>query len=195
LPRFDAAQAVTEAQSTGAIGLMASQCVHFGSPGLRIDLGGIAKGFAVDRALEAMRQFDISGGVVNAGGDLAVLGEEPESIHIRDPRNPSRLIGSIEIKNEAMATTGRRFDPLASVATTSSAVVDPTTGQPADGIDGVSVRAPSCMIADALTKVVMIKGVDSGELLEYHRAGALLISAERDIQITPNLNHVVRLAA
>src|SRR5262249_3120936 len=139
--------------------------------------------------------FDISGGVVNAGGDLAVFGDEPERIHIRDPRSPGRLIGSVEIKNEAMATTGRRFDPLASIATVSSAVVNPATGQPADSIDGVSVRAPSCMIADALTKVVMIEGVASGELLEYYRAGALLITAERDIQITPNLNHVVRLAA
>lgn len=195
LPRPDAAQIAAEAQSTGAIELTPNQGVRFGSPGLRIDLGGIAKGFAVDRALEAMRQFHISGGMVNAGGDLAVFGDEPERIHIRDPRSPGRLIGSVEIKNEAMATTGRRFDPFASIATASSAVVDPTTGEPADRIDGVSVRAPCCMIADALTKVVMIKGVASGELLEYYRAGALMITADRDIQITPNLNHVVRLAA
>jgi len=51
------------------------------------------------------------------------------------------------------------------------------------------------MIADALTKVVMIRGVASGGLLEYYRAGALLITPERDFRITPNLNHVVRLAA
>jgi thiamine biosynthesis lipoprotein len=149
----------------------------------------------VDRALEAMRRFDISGGMVNAGGDLAVFGDEAETVHIRDPRDPSCSIGCIEIRNEALATTGRRFDPVTANTTANSAVVDPATGKPADGIDGVTVRAPSCMIADALTKVVILRGTDAGPLLEYYGAGALLISAERSLRITPNLHHVVRLAA
>src|SRR5262249_10212642 len=140
LPRLDAAQAAVEARSTDAIELTASQSVRFVLPGLRIDLGGIAKGFSVDRALAAMRQFDISGGLINAGGDLAVFGEKPETVHIRDPRDPSCLIGRIEIKNAAVATTARRFDPFDSVTTTGSAVVDPATGKPVDGIDGVTVR-------------------------------------------------------
>src|SRR6516164_475644 len=104
LPRLDAAQVATEPQSPDAIELTASQRVRFASPGLRIDLGGIAKGFAVDRALEAMRQFSISGAMINAGGDLAVFGDEPETVHIRDPRDPGRLVGSVEIRNEAIAT-------------------------------------------------------------------------------------------
>jgi FAD:protein FMN transferase len=195
LPRRDAAHHAPEAQSTDAIELRASHGVRFGAPGLRIDLGGIAKGFAVDRALEAMRKFDIAGGMVNAGGDLAVFGDAGEAVYIRDPGSPGRLIGSIEIKDEALATTGRRFDPMDSAATAASAVIDPTTGKQADEIDGVTVRASSCMIADALTKVVMIKGTDVAGLLEHYGAGALMISGERDIQISPNLHQVVRLAA
>ena len=195
LPRPDAVQIASKVPSTDAIELVAERGVRFVSAGLRIDLGGIAKGFAVDRALEAMRRFDISGGVVNAGGDLAVFGEEPETVHIRNPSDPRCLIGSVGIKNEALATTGRRFDPVASVTTATSAVVDPATGEPAERIDGVTVRAPSCMIADALTKVVMLRGVDAGPLLEYYGAGALFVTAERSLRITPNLHHVVRLAA
>jgi thiamine biosynthesis lipoprotein len=191
----DAAHVAVEAPPTDAVELTAIDSVRFTEPGLRIDLGGIAKGFAVDRALEAMLQFDVLSSLINAGGDLAVFGEEGETVHIRDPRDPSRLIGSVDIANEALATTGRRFDPATSDATMTSTIIDPATGKPASGIDGVTVRAPSCMIADALTKVVMIRGIDCGALLEYYRAGALMISAERDVQITPNLKHVVRLAA
>jgi FAD:protein FMN transferase len=169
--------------------------VRFRVPGARIDLGGIAKGFAVDRAVEAMRRFDISGGLVNAGGDLAVFGAEAQSVHIRDPRDPRRLICSVALADEALASTARRFDPFRSAATESSAVIDPASGKPAQIIDGVSVRASSCMIADALTKVVMIEGHQADCVLEHYNAGALLISGERELHITPNLNDAVRLAA
>ena len=191
----DVPAAAGEASSYDAIELLPRHAIRYRRVGMRIDLGGIAKGFAVDRALEAMRRFDIAGGIVNAGGDLAVFGGESAAVHIRDPRSPGRVIGSVEVKDEALATTGRRFDPVDSAATAASAVIDPATGLQADGIDGVTVRAPSCMIADALTKVVMIKGTDAGGLLEHYGAGALMISGERDIQISPNLHHVVRLAA
>jgi FAD:protein FMN transferase len=178
-----------------AIELLSDQAVRFRSAGTRIDLGGIAKGFAVDRACEAMRSLDISGGMVNAGGDLAVFGRDPQTVHIRDPRHPGRLICSVALENEALASTARRFDPFQSPVTANSAVIDPARHKVADAIDGVSVRASSCMIADALTKVVMIEGSEAAGLLEYYNAGALMISGERELQITPNLHHVVRLAA
>jgi FAD:protein FMN transferase len=193
LPRT--AGVATAAGGACAIELLPGHEIRYRHSGMCVDLGGIAKGFAVDRALAAMRKFDIAGGMVNAGGDLAMFGGEGEAVHIRDPRSPGRVIGSVEVKDEALATTGRRFDPMDSAATAAPAVIDPATGKQAGGIDGVTVRAPSCMIADALTKVVMIKGADAGGLLEHYGAGALLISSERDIQISPNLHHVVRLAA
>jgi thiamine biosynthesis lipoprotein len=178
-----------------AVELMPDQAVRFRVPGVRIDLGGIAKGFAVDCACEAMRRFDIIGGMVNAGGDLAAFGREAHTVHVRDPHDPRRLICSIDICDEALASTALRLDRLQSPPAAPSAVMDPETGRPVHAILGATVRAPSCMIADALTKIVMIRGVDSGGLLEYYRAGALLITAQRDVQITPNLNHVVRFAA
>ena len=182
------------ARSFDAIELLEGKTVRFRDGAARIDLGGIAKGFAVDRALQALRGFGVTGGLVNAGGDLAAFGPAPQTVHIRHPRDPRRLICSIEVSDEALASTARRFDLFQSSETTPSAIIDPDTGKPALTIDGTTVRARSCMVADALTKIVMIAGTDAAELLEHYDASALLISADDDVQITPDW-HAVYLAA
>jgi thiamine biosynthesis lipoprotein len=184
-----------EGRSFDAIELLEGQKVRFRQPNVRIDLGGIAKGFAVDRALEVLRGFGAAGGIVNAGGDLAVFGEAPQAVHIRHPRDPRRLICSVEVTDEALASTARTFDPFQSADTASSAIIDPVRRGPAHAIDGATVRASSCMTADALTKIVMIAGTDATELLEHYNANALLISTDGDVQITPDWHHAVHLAA
>ena len=181
--------------SFDAIELVSRQAVRFRHPNVRIDLGGIAKGFAVDRALETLRHFNISAGIVNAGGDLAVFGPDSQMIHIRDPRNPGRPICSVEIADHALASTARRFDLFQRAETRASAVIDPASRMPVRSIDGATVRAPCCMIADALTKIVMVAGTEAIGLLEQYNANALLISADGDIHITPDWHHAVHLAA
>ena len=183
------------AGSRDAIELLDEHAVRFHRPDVAIDLGGIAKGFAVDRALEVLRRFDIPCGIVNAGGDLATFGTNPHRIDIRSPRNPGRIICSVEVANQALASSARRFDPFHAEDTTSSAVIDPGSLRPAHAVDGVSVRAPSCMIADALTKLVMICGTDAGELLEHYDAAALVIAPDGNLQITSTWHHAVHLAA
>jgi FAD:protein FMN transferase len=196
LPRLNHdAPIVTQAQWFDAIELLPGQRVRFRHAGVRIDLGGIAKGFAVDRALEVLRDFDIPSGLVNAGGDLAALGSEPQTIHIRDPRDPRRVICSVEVAGEALASSAPRFDPFQSADTTGSAIIDPATGEPAHAIAGTIVCAPSCMVADALTKIVMISGTGSLALLEHYRASALLVSTDGDVRITPDWHHAASRAA
>jgi thiamine biosynthesis lipoprotein len=182
-------------QSPDAIELLPGETVRFRHPDVRIDLGGIAKGFAVDRAVEALRRFDIQCGIVNAGGDLAAFGHDPQMIHIRDPRDPARMMCRVEITDEALACTARRFDLFQSAETASSAIVDPVTRKPTHAIDAAAVRAPTCMVADALTKIVMIFGTDAAEVLEHYDASALLISTDGDVHITPDWHHAVHLAA
>ncbi len=184
-----------EARSFDAIELLEGRTVRFRQANIRIDLGGIAKGFAVDRALEALRGSGAAGGLVNAGGDLAAFGAAPQSIHIRHPRDPRRSICSVEVADEALASTARRFDPFQSEETAGSAIVDPGNRKLANAFDGATVRAPSCMIADALTKIVMIAGTEATELLEHYNASALLISTNGDVQISPGWQHAVYLAA
>ena len=125
-----------------------------------IDLSGIAKGFAVDRAVETLKSAGIARGVVNSGGDLAVFGDHEVSVGVRDPADPRRLGAVVCLVNAAFASSAR---PL-----------DPTTRRPATASTGVSVRAPSCMIADALTKVVGVAGERAVPLLREVGAAALL---------------------
>jgi thiamine biosynthesis lipoprotein len=195
LPRFDGEAAVVGPPPQDGIELLAGGAVRFRNDQVRIDLGGIAKGFAVDRARAALGRFGVTSGLVNAGGDLFVFGDLPQTAHVRDPRDPRRLICTVALANEALASSARRFDPLQSSATDDTAVIDPAGSRSATACAGVTVRAPSCMIADALTKVVMIMGTGAGELLAHHAAGALLISPDGDMQITPNLSDAVNRAA
>ena len=178
-----------------AIELLPDREVRFRSPDVAIDLGGIAKGFAVDRAVAVLRDLGIPSGMVNAGGDLRAFGAQTHTVHIRDPRHPSRSVCRIEVSDAALASTARRVDLVDGGEPGSSAVIDPATQRPAGLIDGVTVRAGSCMIADALTKIVMISGTDAGELLESYQADALLISPDGGVQITSGWHHAVHLAA
>jgi thiamine biosynthesis lipoprotein len=196
LPRLkDDAPTVIEARRFDAIELLPGQSVRFRQAGVRIDLGGIAKGFAVDRAIQVLRGFDIPSGLVNAGGDLAAFGSEPQTIHIRDPRDPRRVICSVEATDEALASSAPRFDPFQSADIAGSVIIDPATGEPAHTIAGTTVRAPSCMVADALTKNVMISAAGSLALLEHYRASALSVSTSGDVRITPDWHHAVSRAA
>src|SRR5262249_60100512 len=110
---------------TEAIELLPGDRVRFRHPGLRIDLGGIAKGFAVDRALDVLRDRGMPAGLVNAGGDLAAFGPATETVHIRHPLDPRRLVCGIEIDNQALASSGNRFDPFRSANLSRPAIIDP----------------------------------------------------------------------
>jgi len=156
-----------------------------GSAG-EIDLGGIAKGFAVDCAVDALRAYGIAAGTVNAGGDLAAFGPNAQIVALRDPRNPRRSICRVPVNNAALASSGLLFDPVEAIIAPYSAIIDPITRQPVSAICGATVRASCCWIADALTKVVMIAGTGSSEVLDYYGASALLVMANGEVQVTPS---------
>jgi FAD:protein FMN transferase len=180
----------------GAIELCADchVCIHH--PGLTLDLGGIAKGFAVDRAMDALRCHGMPRALVNAGGDMAAFGQDkPVAVHIRDPRNPLAVLYRSAIANEAMATSGGRIDPIRVAGSAGSAVIEPRSGQPVCAIAGATVRAPTCVVADALTKIVMIMGEGSTALLAEYHASAMFIAADGTVQATGNWPETVHLAA
>jgi FAD:protein FMN transferase len=164
--------------TSGAIELLPGSRVCLKHRAATIDLGGIAKGFAVDCAIGVLREHGMPVGLVNAGGDLAVLGATSHPIHVRDPRDPRYLLCRVDLSNAALASSGRRLDPFVSSQPLDSAVIDPRKGHPARAVLGVTVRAPSCIIADALTKVVMIAGLSAGALLDRYRASAFLVGED-----------------
>jgi thiamine biosynthesis lipoprotein len=167
-----------------ALELLGDDRIRFTHPSVRIDLGGIAKGFAVDRAIDALRSHGVRSAIVNAGGDLAAFGPAARTIHIRDPRSPDRLICQVDVSNQALASTGRRFDPFRSAAAADSAVIEPKTRVPTHAVHGATVRAPSCMVADALTKIVMIAGAEAAGPLGHYHASAIFVSADGDVRAT-----------
>ncbi len=112
-----------------------------------VDLGGIAKGYAVDRAVETLRAHGIEQGTVNAGGDLRCFGD-PRPLYLRAPDDPGRVWCAGEICNSAAATSADSFRP--------GALVDPRLGTCVPWGGSITVVAPDCLSADALTKVVRL---------------------------------------
>ena len=185
LPPPDAGLALGEQPAPrDAIEMLAGHRIRFRHPATRIDLGGIAKGFAVDRAIAVLRSHGVTSALVNAGGDLAAFGPTAWSIQIRDPRDPRETIGLVDIRDEALASTGGGFDPFDSPLVAMTAVIDPRAGAPARTIAGATVRAPSATLADALTKIVMIDGEAAAALLDHFHASALMVRHDGDIRVT-----------
>jgi thiamine biosynthesis lipoprotein len=119
-----------------------------------IDLGGIAKGYAVDLAVEALQAKGINHACVNAGGDLRVIGDMPFPVWIRDPVAPQTMREQIFVQNEALATSA----PYFSSKNHSSALFNAAQKRPIIATSSVTVCAPRCVMADALTKVVLGSG-------------------------------------
>src|SRR5215813_9641369 len=185
---------------TGAVGhcaveLLPRNRARLLVPGNTIDLGGIAKGFAVDQAAAVLRVSGVVGGVVNAGGDLFAFGPDDHVVAIRDPRNPARPMARTKLREAALASTALRFDPATSDRPTHCSIIDPRFGKPVTAICGASVRAPSCMMADALTKAIMISGRDASEVLKHYGASGLFMTKSGDVLATADWEDVHTLAA
>jgi len=122
---------------------------------LRIDLGGIAKGYAVDCAIAALRCAGAESGVVNAGGDLRTFGPRAQTVSLRHPQDPARLAQQIVLGDAALASSASYYSRRRRGNEELSALLDPRSGQPYLERAAVSVRAADCLSADALTKVVL----------------------------------------
>ena len=123
----------------------------------RVDLGGIAKGFAVDRALEAALKIEgVSDVVINAGGDLRVKTRKPQEIWLRDPFQADRFWPGGISKEGAFASSGGREAVRESHEGKATPLAAPGAGRFEKVLPGVTVAAGECALADALTKVVLL---------------------------------------
>lgn len=138
-----------------------------------LDLGGIAKGYAVDRAVEILLAGGIQSGSVNAGGDLRVFGDCSQDIHIRNPANPHELIHIGNIRKGAIATSSLYFSKRDADA--KSYLVNPLNQEHLEFSESYSVIANQCVYADALTKVVSISGDTQHPCLSHFSAQAIKI--------------------
>ena len=135
-----------------------------------VDLGGIAKGYGIDKAVEAIKAAGASGGLVNVGGDVRCFGHPrgggPWDIGLRDPFSLSpRQMGRVRLRKGAVCTSGNyeRFSTIAGKRY--SHIVDPRTGRPVDVAPSVTVVAPTAIVADAWATALSVLGPDGLELL------------------------------
>jgi FAD:protein FMN transferase len=140
--------------------------VYFGHPAVYIDLGGIAKGYAVDRALTLLREVGIEHASVSAGGDTGLLGDRrgrPWMVGIKNPRRPDQVAIVLPLDNGAISTSGdyeRYFiDPNGQRV---HHILNPSTGTSASGVASASVIGPNAIDTDALSTSVFVLGVDKG---------------------------------
>ncbi len=153
--------------------LLRGNRVRFRRP-LALDLGGIAKGFAVDQAVEALARCGAEAGCVNAGGDLRAFGARAWPIAIRRPDGCGELLPLAALRNRALATSAGSFAPGGSI-------VDPATGRFRTDPKSVSILAPTCMDADALTKVVWLAEHPPLDLLEKLDARAIVLGPSASV--------------
>ena len=155
--------------------LLRGRKVYFRQP-LALDLGGIAKGYAVDRAIEKLRESGVSEATVNAGGDLRAFGAQPFWVHLRHPANPQMLAHKIPIQNAALATSSPCFTERTWRGRRVSHLVNSLRRTAVTGAVSVTVRTRECWLADALTKVVLNAPHNHAEaMLERHRAQATVL--------------------
>lgn len=131
--------------------------------GIKIDLGGIAKGYAVDRAVEILKESGVTSALIDAGGDIYCLGSRPDgkpwSIGVRNPIYKDKIVKAIRLVNRAIATSGSYENFYTIGGKRYSHIIDPRSGWPVDNeLLSVTVIAPDCLTADALATSFFVLG-------------------------------------
>ncbi|MFQ3236127.1 MAG: thiamine biosynthesis lipoprotein [Paraglaciecola sp.] len=135
--------------------------------GMEMDLGGIVKEYAADLVAETLRHYGLQHGLVDMGGDIALVGPHPDNnpwqVAISDPDGPSKAIATIPLMGGGLASSGdyQRFIVLNDEKYTH--ILNPKTGWPVKGLTAVSVWAPQCVVAGTLATIAMLKGEVEGK--------------------------------
>lgn len=167
--------------------------VYFDHPKLYVDLGGIAKGYAVDRAIAVLRERGVEHASVGAGGDTRLLGDHrgrPWRVGIKNPRAPDDVAIVLPLENEAISTSGdyeRYF--IDEEGNRIHHILNPRTGVSARGITSATVLGPNSIDTDALSTSVFVMGVEPGLALIDSLPGfeAIVITAEGKVHYSQGL--------
>ena len=148
--------------------------VRFTKP-LSLDLGGIAKGYAVDQACNELMSCGIEAAFVNAGGDLRIFGAHDTAIHIRNPLQHQQLIYAGQLRDGAFASSANYFTRQNPSTKPKSALIDTRTGEPISTQQSFSVIASTCAIADGLTKALAVDQELRASYFQHYEAEAFIV--------------------
>jgi len=149
----------------------------------RLATGGIAKGYAVDRAIEILSQNNLHGAIVNAGGDLRVLARsdgKPWIVGVQDPRQPGKLLKTLAIREGSVTTSGDYQKFFMYRGKRFHHIIHPHTGLPADSCQAVTIVAPQAELADALATAMFVNGVSTGMRNIQHFPGCEALWVRHD---------------
>lgn len=150
-----------EVSGWGQVRLEGDQRALIRSPGLKLNLGGIGKGYAVDRAVEVLRQEGVTQGLVNAGGEIRSLGDG-WLVGVQHPRQANRLLKTARLDEMAVATSGDYEQYFSENGRRYHHILDPHTGLPAQGVQSATVVAKTCLEADVLSTALFVLGIEEG---------------------------------
>ena len=194
------------AQARAAVGYAhlqvdAQACtVRFGRPGMCIDLGGFAKGHAVENAAQLLRRRGIERAIVTAGGDSRILGDRgdrPWTIGVRDPRRAGALAAVLPLRDVAVSTSGDYERYFEADGVRYHHILDPRTGVSPDRVRSVTTIAPDGLTSEALSKCVFVLGVEAGLRLVQSRPGAdaVVVDADGAVHFSAGLRPVAQTGA
>lgn len=174
--------------------------VRLAKHGMKIDLGGIAKGYIVDAAVQSLKESGVRAGIVDGGGDLRIFGSHPVNrqwrIGVRHPRpEANSLFGVLRLDSCAIATSGDYERFFMDGGRRYHHILDPKTGYPASGCVSVTILADRAMLADAYATTVFVLGPDQGmELLKSRPGLEGLILFEKEGRIGTRISDGLRKA-
>ena len=140
--------------------------VYLSQPGMEIDFGGFGKEYAADRAAAMLLSYGVRHAFVNLGGDVVVTGPhatgEPWQLGIRHPRDDRKCLMTLPIASGAVATSGDYERYLDFEGQRYSHILNPKTGESVNGLQSVTVLAPSCLVAGSMSTIAMLLGPTAG---------------------------------
>ncbi len=165
--------------------------------GQSVDLGGIGKGFAGDRIREIFKEYGISSAYTNLGGNVVTLGAKPDGspwcVGIQHPRMENKVIGSVSVVDQTVVTSGdyqRIF--MDSQGKRYHHILNPSTGYPTEsGLISVSIIAEKSMVADALSTILFVAGMEKGLefLRSFPQTEAILMDSDLRVYVTKGLQY------
>ncbi|MBK8251855.1 MAG: FAD:protein FMN transferase [Polyangiaceae bacterium] len=178
-----------------------ARSVKLNKPQMRMNLGGIAKGYAIDAAARVLVSEGITSFFAQAGGDLYIAGKKPDGsrfkVGIRDPRGsgPTDYFALIEVEDHAFSTAGDYERAFVKDQKRYHHIIDPRTGYPANACRSVTVWAKDAFMADAVDDAIFILGPEKGLALieSIEDAGAVIVDAKNKVWVSKRLDGKVKM--
>lgn len=137
--------------------------VKFAMPGMRIDVGGIGKGYAVDRCIAILQSWGFTHALVTAGGDSRIIGDRdgrPWIVGIRHPDDPNKIVTRLPLVDTAMSTSGDYYRYFDEGGVRYHHIIDPRTGHPASRVRSATILGPTATETDGLSKTAFVLGAE-----------------------------------